>query len=65
MIPPIVVKGIGIDVRAEIGSIHIGSEQGFLKGTGLTVMDSDKRLRCLSLNLTLKFVAMSFFSFSS
>lgn len=65
MIPPTVVKGTGIDVRAEIGSIHIGSGQGFLKEAGLTVMDSDKRLRCLSLNPTLKFVAMSSSSSSS
>lgn len=43
-----------------------GSEQTFFKGEGLTTMDSDGGLSCLSQNPTLKFEAMSsLFSSSS
>ena len=54
-----VVRGTDTSARAEVGF-----EQAFLEGVGLTTMDLDKHLRCLSRNPTLKFEAISS-SFSS
>ena len=54
-----VVRGTDTSAGAEVGF-----EQAFLEGVGLTTMDLDKRLRCLSRNPTLKFEAISS-SFSS
>lgn len=48
----------------KIGFGHRGSKQSLLEGGEMTVMDSDRRLRYLSLNSVLRFVTMSLFSFS-
>ena len=52
----------GTDTDIGVGA---GSEQALLEGIGLTVIDSDRRLRCLSRNLALKFEAISYSSSSS
>lgn len=44
---------------------RVGSKQAFFEGVGLIVMDSDKRLHCLSQNSALKLEAISFSSSSS
>lgn len=53
------VEGSNIGVMANIGSGQRISEQGLLEGGEMIVMDSDRCLRCLSLNLTLKFATIS------
>ena len=54
-----VVRGTDTSAEAEVCF-----EQAFLEGVGLTIMDLDKPLCCLSRNPTLKFEAISS-SFSS
>ena len=44
------------------GGTETGFEQVFLEGVGLTAMDSDRCLHCLSRNLTLNLEAISFSS---
>ena len=39
--------GIAPTLASFVGT-EIGSEQAFLEGVGLTTLDSDKRLHCLS-----------------
>ena len=48
MIYAAVVEGIGTGAGTGIGFGQVGSEQGLFGGEGLTVMDSDRCLRCLS-----------------
>lgn len=62
--PAIAVEGVGTCAMTKIGSGQRDSEQGFLEGGRLTVMDSDRRLHCLSLNMALRFATMSFSSSS-
>ncbi|KAJ9680219.1 hypothetical protein PVL29_019505 [Vitis rotundifolia] len=47
------------------GGIEASFGQAFFEGVGLTTMDLDKRLRCLSRNPILKLEAISSSSFSS
>lgn len=47
------------------GGFGASSRQVFFKGEVLITMDSDRRLRCLSWNLTLKLEVISFSSSSS
>lgn len=47
---------------ANIGSRQRISGQCLFEERGMTVMDSDRRLCCLTLNSTLRFAAMSSFS---
>ena len=56
-------SGVTIGTGTGVGA-RAGSEQAFLEGVGLTVMDLDKRLHYLSRNPTLKFEAIYSFSFS-
>lgn len=60
VITAIVVEGIGTGKEAEAGF-----RQAFLERVGLIIMDSDRRLRCLSQNLTLKLEVISSSSSSS
>lgn len=63
--PIAAVEGANTSTMTKIGFGQRDSEQGLLKGEWLTMMDSDRRLCCLSLNLALKFIVMSsFFSYS-
>ncbi|KAJ9672826.1 hypothetical protein PVL29_026174 [Vitis rotundifolia] len=61
--------GVVVTTIAKENSMGIGarasSGQAFLEGVGLTTMDSDGHLRCLSRYLTLKFEAISSSSSSS
>ena len=53
----------GTDTGIRVGA---GSKQALLEGVGLTAIDSDRRLRCLSRNPALKFEVISYSSsFSS
>lgn len=61
----VVAKGSSTGAMAKIGFGHRGSKQSLLEGGKMTVMDSDRCLRRLSLNSILRFVTMSLFSFSS
>ena len=54
VITAIVVEGIGTGKEAEAGF-----RQAFLERVGLIIMDSNRRLRCLSQNLTLKLEVIS------
>lgn len=56
----VVVDNVDLD-----GGFGVGSRQAFFEREGWTVMDSDKRLRCLLWNLVLKLEAMSPSSSSS
>lgn len=44
---------------------RVSSGQGLLAGGVATVIDLERRLCCLSLNLALRFIAISFSSFGS
>lgn len=55
-----VVNSAGMDE-----GVRVGSRQAFFEGVGLTTMDLDKRLRCLSQNSTLRLETISSSSFSS
>lgn len=61
----VAAEGSVTGAMTKIGFAHRGSKLSLLEGGEMTVMDLDRRLRCLSLNSVLKFVTMSLFSFSS
>ena len=65
VISTIIVEGADIDRGAEIVSKQASSRQDLFEGIGLTIMDSNRRLRCLSQNVVLNFEAMSHSSSSS
>ena len=62
--PATSARGIGARRASEIGSIQGSSTQDLLVRGRATTMDSKRHLRCLSLNPSQRFVAMSS-SFSS
>lgn len=61
----VIVEDIGVGIGAKTGFGQVGSGQALFEGVGLTMMDSDKRLRYLSRNPTLNFVAMPLSSSST
>ena len=60
MTAAVVVDSAGMD-----GRVGVGSMQAFFKGVGLTAMDLDKHLCCLSQNSALRMEVISSFSSSS
>lgn len=56
--PGVAIEGSGASAMAKIVFGQRISMEGFLVKGGTTVIDSDRRLHCLFLNLALRFVAM-------